>query len=126
MRVTPLMVFYGAFAAGAVSAGRAGGRVVVTVIDTCIGIPADALPCIFDMFSQVDRSVERHSGGLGIGLALVKGLVEMHGGDGGRGERRRGPGLDVHRLAARVTSSGFRPRIRSSITGRIARFLASH
>lgn len=53
---------------------------VVTVRDTGIGIPALALPNIFDMFSQVDRSVERSSGGLGIGLALVKGLVEMHGG----------------------------------------------
>ncbi len=48
--------------------------------DTGIGIPPYALPTIFDMFSQVDRSVERSTGGLGIGLALVKGLVEMHGG----------------------------------------------
>lgn len=46
-----------------------------------IGIPADDLPRIFDMFSQVDRSMERSTGGLGIGLALVKGLVEMHGWD---------------------------------------------
>ena len=56
------------------------GEVVVTVRDTGIGIPADALPRIFDMFSQVERSIERTTGGLGIGLALVKGLVEMHGG----------------------------------------------
>jgi PAS domain S-box-containing protein len=56
------------------------GEAVVTVRDTGIGIPAEALPRIFDMFSQVDRSIERASGGLGIGLALVKGLVEMHGG----------------------------------------------
>jgi CheY-like chemotaxis protein len=54
--------------------------VVVTVRDTGIGIPADSLPRIFDMFSQVDRSIERSTGGLGIGLALVKGLVEMHDG----------------------------------------------
>lgn len=52
----------------------------VTVSDNGIGIPTEALPKIFDMFSQVDRSIERSSGGLGIGLALVKGLVEMHGG----------------------------------------------
>ncbi len=56
------------------------GAVVVTVRDTGIGIPTDALPRIFDMFAQVDRSSERAAGGLGIGLALVKGLVEMHGG----------------------------------------------
>jgi len=54
--------------------------VVVSVRDNGIGIPADALINIFDMFSQVDRSFERNTGGLGIGLALVKGLVEMHGG----------------------------------------------
>lgn len=49
--------------------------------DTGIGIPADALPRVFDMFPPVDRSVERSTGGLGIGLALAKGLVEMHGGN---------------------------------------------
>jgi PAS domain S-box-containing protein len=62
------------------SAERRGGVVLVSVRDTGIGIPADSLETIFDMFSQVDRSVERSTGGLGIGLALVKGLVEMHGG----------------------------------------------
>jgi len=62
------------------SAERSSGEVVVSVRDTGIGIPTQALPKIFDMFSQVDRSVERSTGGLGIGLALVKGLVEMHGG----------------------------------------------
>jgi PAS domain S-box-containing protein len=62
------------------TAASRSGWVEVTVRDTGIGIPAEALPTIFDMFSQVDRSVERATGGLGIGLALVKGLVEMHGG----------------------------------------------
>ncbi len=55
-------------------------NVIVTVRDTGIGIPADDLDKIFAMFSQVNRSIERSTGGLGIGLALVKGLVEMHGG----------------------------------------------
>jgi PAS domain S-box-containing protein len=55
-------------------------RISVAVRDDGIGIPAAALPNIFDIFSQVDRSIERSTGGLGIGLALVKGLVEMHGG----------------------------------------------
>ena len=53
---------------------------MISVRDNGIGIPAESLPRIFDMFSQVDRSIERSTGGLGIGLALVKGLVEMHGG----------------------------------------------
>jgi CheY-like chemotaxis protein len=56
------------------------GEVAVSIRDTGIGIPADALPRIFDMFSQVDRNVERTAGGLGIGLALVKSLVELHDG----------------------------------------------
>ena len=56
------------------------GGVTVTVRDTGIGIPAAALPTLFEMFAQVDRAAERAAGGLGIGLALVKGLVDMHGG----------------------------------------------
>lgn len=56
------------------------GFACVAVRDNGIGIPADALARIFDMFWQVDRSIERQTGGLGIGLALVKGIVEMHGG----------------------------------------------
>ncbi|MDC0667829.1 PAS domain S-box protein [Nannocystis radixulma] len=56
------------------------GSVSVSVRDDGLGLPPDALSTIFDMFSQIDRSLERSGGGLGIGLALVKGLVEMHGG----------------------------------------------
>jgi CheY-like chemotaxis protein/anti-sigma regulatory factor (Ser/Thr protein kinase) len=52
----------------------------LSVRDEGIGIPADALNRIFEMFSQVDAGSARSDGGLGIGLALVKGLVELHGG----------------------------------------------
>ncbi|HYE79427.1 MAG TPA: ATP-binding protein, partial [bacterium] len=56
------------------------GRVVVTVRDTGIGIAAEDLDRVFEMFAQVGRSLEWSHGGLGIGLTLVKRLVEMHGG----------------------------------------------
>jgi PAS domain S-box-containing protein len=59
---------------------RKGKDAIVAVRDNGIGIPADALQRVFEMFCQIDRSIERATGGLGIGLALVKGLVEMHGG----------------------------------------------
>ncbi|MBY0527310.1 MAG: CHASE3 domain-containing protein [Gemmataceae bacterium] len=59
---------------------RQGSDVVVSVKDTGVGIPGNMLPHVFGMFTQVDRSLERSQGGLGIGLTLVKRLVEMHGG----------------------------------------------
>lgn len=62
------------------SAKRVGDEVVVSVKDNGAGIPADKLDSIFEMFMQVDRTAERSQGGLGIGLTLVKRLVEMHGG----------------------------------------------
>ena len=62
------------------SAARAGGDIVLAVADTGVGIPPDMLTKVFDIFTQVGQSIERSQGGLGIGLALVKRLVEMHGG----------------------------------------------
>jgi CheY-like chemotaxis protein len=59
---------------------REDGQVVATVRDTGIGIPADALPGVFDMFAQAHRSAGRGQGGLGIGLTMVRSLVEMHHG----------------------------------------------
>jgi PAS domain S-box-containing protein len=57
-----------------------GGEAVIHVEDSGTGIPADALPKVFEMFTQVGRGINRAQGGLGIGLALVKRLVELHGG----------------------------------------------
>ncbi len=62
------------------SARAEGDEVVIVVRDTGVGIPPGLLPHVFDLFIQADRSLERRQGGLGIGLTLVRRLVEMHGG----------------------------------------------
>jgi PAS domain S-box-containing protein len=62
------------------SRGRERPEAVIRVRDSGIGIAAHQLPRIFDMFMQIDTSLERSTSGLGIGLSLVKNLVEMHGG----------------------------------------------
>ncbi len=72
------------------TAERQGGEVVVSVRDTGIGIAAEHLPQLFQSFSQVSSALERSQGGLGIGLSLVRGLVDLQG---GRVEARSdGPG----------------------------------
>jgi signal transduction histidine kinase len=62
------------------SARRERNEVLISVSDNGIGIPSDMLPRVFDLFTQVPDNRDRSRGGLGIGLALVKQLVEMHGG----------------------------------------------
>jgi PAS domain S-box-containing protein len=62
------------------SARAQADEVVIAVRDTGVGIAADLVPYVFDLFTQADRSLERRQGGLGIGLTLVRRLVEMHGG----------------------------------------------
>src|SRR5581483_5420863 len=56
------------------------GSVVIRVRDTGVGIAPDLLPHVFDLFVQGGRAIERTQGGLGIGLTLVRRLVELHGG----------------------------------------------
>jgi signal transduction histidine kinase/ActR/RegA family two-component response regulator len=63
-----------------VRVGREGGTALVTVRDTGIGIPPQHLRSIFDMFAQVPTSIDRASGGIGMGLTLVRSLVELQGG----------------------------------------------
>jgi PAS domain S-box-containing protein len=62
------------------TAERQGRDVIVSVRDSGIGIAAEVLPRIFEIFSQAKLASERSQDGLGIGLSLVKGLVELHGG----------------------------------------------
>jgi signal transduction histidine kinase len=64
----------------AVDAFADDGLVVIRVRDNGIGIPPDMVERVFEMFTQADRSASRQHGGLGIGLSLVRGLVEAHGG----------------------------------------------
>jgi signal transduction histidine kinase len=58
----------------------AGGRLVVEISDTGIGIEPEALPRIFDAFEQADRGITRRFGGLGLGLAVSRAILEAHGG----------------------------------------------
>ncbi len=72
--------FSGQHARISLLAERRGDDVVITVKDNGIGIQSDKLDSIFEMFSQIDQSLERAQSGLGIGLTLTRRLVELHGG----------------------------------------------
>jgi signal transduction histidine kinase len=73
-----------------VGAWREGGEVVVSVRDTGIGIAPEQLPQVFEMFAQAHRDSARGQSGLGIGLTMVKRLIELHGGS--VEARSEGPG----------------------------------
>ena len=66
------------------------GSVVIEVADNGVGIPASLLPRVFELFVQSDRTLDRAQGGLGIGLSVVRRLIEMHGGE--VSARSAGPG----------------------------------
>jgi PAS domain S-box-containing protein len=72
------------------TAQNQGDEVIVSVRDTGIGVPPEHLPHLFDMFSQAIPALDRSPGGLGIGLSLVRSLVELHGGH----VEARSPGLN--------------------------------
>ena len=63
-----------------IDAARGGDEVVLRVRDNGVGISADMMPRVFDLFAQTDGQIRLSEGGLGIGLALVRSLVEIHGG----------------------------------------------
>jgi PAS domain S-box-containing protein len=64
----------------ALTVSLSSAEIVFSVADTGIGLAPAAIPGLFEMFSQVDSVIDRAEGGLGIGLALVKGLISLHGG----------------------------------------------
>lgn len=70
---------------------REGSQASLAITDNGAGIPADVLPQIFELFVQSSRTLDRAQGGLGIGLSVVRRLVEMHGGS--VSARSPGPGL---------------------------------
>jgi PAS domain S-box-containing protein len=83
------------------------GEVVIAVRDTGVGIPTEMLPRVFELFTQVDRTRKHSQGGLGIGLALVKSLVEMHHGRVEARSEGTGEGSEfVVRLPLLAASSG--------------------
>ena len=83
------------------------GHVVLRVIDNGIGISTDVLPRIFEMFSQGKSEMQHADGGLGIGLALVRGLLELHGGS--VEARSDGPGCGSEFIVRVPGSAGALP-----------------
>ena len=97
-----------------VRAERKGESVVVRVIDNGMGISADVLPHVFELFAQDERAMDRSQGGLGIGLTVVRRMVELHDGtvevfSGGRGQGSEFvvtlPRLE-HRVDAAIAPAG--------------------
>ena len=94
-------------------------HVLISVRDTGIGISKEILPKVFDMFMQADRATDRAQGGLGIGLTLVRSLVEMHGGS--VTARSEGPGHGsefVVQLPLAASQSGLKSPLSSSGSSR--------
>ena len=92
---------------------RANGCAEVQIGDTGVGIRRDVLPFVFDRFRQADSSPTRRHGGLGLGLAIVRHLVELHGGTVEADSPGRGTWRDVYDSPAhRSPGEGFDRRLR--------------
>jgi PAS domain S-box-containing protein len=101
---------------------RQGSEVVVRVRDTGVGIPAPMLPRVFDLFTQVEGSLEKAQGGLGIGLTLVKRLTEMHGGSVEAFSEGHGKGSEfVVRLPVALALAGEQQGDQATAVGPVAR-----
>jgi CheY-like chemotaxis protein len=83
-----------------------GDQVVVCVSDNGIGIEPDVLPYIFELFTQAERTPDRSQGGLGIGLALVKSLVALHGGSVEARSEAPGLGSEFEIRLPRIDTAG--------------------
>jgi CheY-like chemotaxis protein/two-component sensor histidine kinase len=95
--------------------GATADHLLVSVNDNGIGIAADLLPTVFDLFSQAERTPDRAQGGLGLGLALVKSLVELHGGTVTAASEGRNMGTEftvrLPRLRSRTATAGDPPAL---------------
>ena len=92
------------------TAAREGAEAVIRVRDTGVGRAPDHLPRVFDVFTQAERSLDRSQGGLGLGLTLVRSLVQMHGGSVEAHSAGLGQGSEfVVRLPALPEAEAARP-----------------
>lgn len=107
------------------SAVSEGDEIVFRIRDTGIGIPAEMLPEVFGLFTQVDATADRSQGGLGIGLTLVRRLVELHGGTVTAASEGRGKGseftirLPVVQPTTKTIDPTTVPTTAQAISGRI-------
>ena len=97
----------------ALAAESIGPEAMVIVSDHGIGIPADVLPHIFEVFAQADRSKARSQGGLGLGLTLSRRLVELHGGN--ISATSEGPGMGTQMVVRLPVSSNAPPSENASV-----------
>ena len=106
-----------------ISAALEGGEVVIRIRDTGIGIDRDILPRIFDLFTQDRQAIDRAQGGLGLGLAIVRSLVELHGGSVSASSDGRGRGsefvvrLPHHSIETQASQPDLTGTVRSEESG---------
>jgi signal transduction histidine kinase/CheY-like chemotaxis protein len=93
-----------------VELARAGEPCVVRIVDSGIGIAAEMLPSVFELFSQADRSLDRAQGGMGLGLTLVRSLVRLHGGQVEAFSKGSGHGSEFRVTLPRLAIAGVAER----------------